>query len=67
MRRAQSFIAVLSVALGVAAFLLVAALQAWQARQIAALAAEFAPDVLVVRQPSVYPPDFEFTGLNVGG
>ncbi|MBW7916097.1 MAG: ABC transporter permease [Trueperaceae bacterium] len=66
MRRAQSFIAVLSVAVGVAAFLLVAALQAWQARQIAALAAEFAPDVLVVRQPSVYPPDFEFTGLNSG-
>lgn len=66
MRRAQSFIAVLSVAVGVAAFLLVAALQAWQAQQIAALAAEFAPNVLVVRQPSVYPADFEFTGLNFG-
>lgn len=66
MRRAQSLIAVLSVAVGVAAFLLVAALQAWQARQIAALAAEFAPDVLVVRQPAEFPPDFEFTGLNLG-
>lgn len=66
MRRAQSLIAVLSVAVGMAAFLLVAALQAWQARQIAALAAEFAPDVLVVRLPAEFPPDFEFTGLNFG-
>lgn len=66
MRRFQSIIAVLSVAAGVAAFLLAAALQAWQAQQIAALAAEFAPDVLVVRQPAVYPPEFEFAGLNFG-
>lgn len=66
MRRAQSLIAVLSVAVGVAAFLLVAALQAWQGRQIAVLAAGFAPDVLVVRLPEVFPPEFEFTGLNFG-
>lgn len=66
MRRAQTLIAVLTVAIAVAAFMVVAALQAWEARQIAALAAEFAPDVLVVRLPQEYPPEFEFTGLNTG-
>lgn len=67
MRRSQTFLAVLSVALGVAAFATVISIDAWQRRQIRALSVEFAPDVLVVRQAEPWPEDVEFvSGQNYG-
>ncbi len=49
MKRTQTLIAVLSIALGVAAFTTVIAIREWQRQQIDELADSFAPDVLVVR------------------
>lgn len=67
MRRIQTLLAVLSVALGVAAFATVTAIDAWQRQQIRALQAEFAPDVLVVRRAAQWPVDVEFvSGQNYG-
>lgn len=67
MRRSQTFLAVLSVALGVAAFATVTSIDAWQRQQIRALSTEFAPDVLVVRQANPWPEDVEFvSGQNYG-
>lgn len=67
MRPTQTILAVLSVALGVAAFATVAAIDAWQRQQIRALALDFAPDVLVVRVTTNWPEDVEFVpGQNFG-
>lgn len=49
MRRMQTALAVLSVAIGVAAFGAVIGVRDWQQKQIRDLAVEFAPNVLVVR------------------
>lgn len=57
MKRTQTILAVLSVALGVAAFTSVMSVREWQRQQIEALADRFAPNVLVVR----------FTGQPVSG
>lgn len=59
MRRSQTLLAVLSVALGVAAFATVVSLDAWQRWQIHELSVEFASDVLVVRVVSAWPEDVE--------
>lgn len=59
-RSAHTFLAVLSVGLGVAAFTTVAAVEAWQREQINSLTAEFAPDVLVVRFSDPWPEDVSF-------
>jgi len=59
-RTAHTVLAVLSIALGVAAFTTVAAVDTWQRQQISALAGEFAPDVLVVRFADPWPEDVPF-------
>lgn len=66
-RAAQTLLAVLSVALGVAAFTTVAAIDTWQRQQIADLAKTFAPNVLVVRFADPWPEDLTFEpGQNFG-
>lgn len=49
MKKMQTVLAVLSVAIGVAAFGAVVGVREWQQQQLHDLAVEFAPDVLVVR------------------
>ena len=49
MRRLQTALAVLSVAIGVSAFAAVIGVREWQRQQLKDLASDFAPNVLVVR------------------
>lgn len=65
MRRLQTALAVLSVAIGVSAFAAVIGVREWQRQQLKDLASDFAPNVLVVRYAP--PPGFTVEpGQNYG-